>query len=73
MWSFIGSKNQQRWLWHALDHATGQVLAYVLSDRKDAAFLKLNKRPRSKLRGIGPVEIKAVWHCPVLHRGLGRI
>lgn len=41
MWSFVGSKNQQRWLWHALDHATGKILAYVFDDRKDAAFLKL--------------------------------
>ncbi|MBW4542197.1 MAG: hypothetical protein KME43_24125 [Myxacorys chilensis ATA2-1-KO14] len=29
MWSFVGSKPQQRWLWHAIDHHTGQVLAYV--------------------------------------------
>lgn len=27
MWSFVGSKKQQRWLWHAIDHATGAVLA----------------------------------------------
>jgi insertion element IS1 protein InsB len=25
MWSFVGSKHQQRWLWHAIDHHTGQV------------------------------------------------
>jgi insertion element IS1 protein InsB len=43
MWSFVGRKNQQRWLWHAIDHATGKVLAYVLSDRKDAALLKLKE------------------------------
>ena len=23
MWSFVGSKSQQRWLWHAIDHHTG--------------------------------------------------
>src|SRR5881296_2560976 len=23
MWSFVGSKRQQRWLWHAIDHHTG--------------------------------------------------
>jgi insertion element IS1 protein InsB len=27
MWSFVGSKRQQRWLWHAIDHQTGSVLA----------------------------------------------
>src|SRR6266852_1236746 len=25
MWSFVGSKSQQRWLWHAIDHHTGQI------------------------------------------------
>jgi insertion element IS1 protein InsB len=25
MGSFVGSKRQQRWLWHAMDHHTGQV------------------------------------------------
>ena len=29
MWSFVGSKKQQRWLWHVIDHTSGDVLAYV--------------------------------------------
>ena len=41
MWSFVGSKKQPRWLWEALDHHTGQVLAYVCGRRADQAFLKL--------------------------------
>ena len=41
MWSFVGSKQQQRWLWHAIDHQTGFVLAYVLADHKNAAFIQL--------------------------------
>lgn len=41
MWSFVQSKQQQRWLWHALDHHTGAVLADVLSEHKDTAFLEL--------------------------------
>ena len=41
MWSFVGSKSQQRWLWHAIDHRTGQVLAYVFGAREDSVFLKL--------------------------------
>ena len=28
-------------MWHALDHHTGRVLAYVIGTRKDAVFLKL--------------------------------
>ena len=34
MWSFVQSKRQQRWLWHAIDHRTGDVLAYVLAPMK---------------------------------------
>jgi insertion element IS1 protein InsB len=41
MWSFVGSKSQQRWLWHAIDHHTGQILAYVFGTREDETFLKL--------------------------------
>jgi insertion element IS1 protein InsB len=43
MWSYVGSKENQRWLWHAIDHATGKVLAYVLGSRKDVVFLKLKE------------------------------
>jgi insertion element IS1 protein InsB len=41
MWSFVGAKATERWLWHALDPHTGRVLAYVVGPRKDAVFLKL--------------------------------
>ena len=39
MWSYVGNKNNPRWLWHALDHSTGAVLAYVFGRRKDEVFL----------------------------------
>src|SRR6266849_10629110 len=41
MWSFVGNKGHPRWLWHAIDHHTGQVLAYVFGRRQDTVFLKL--------------------------------
>jgi len=41
MWSYVGNKNNPRWLWHAVDHASGQVLAYVMGDRKDRVLLSL--------------------------------
>ena len=41
MWSFVKKKDQQRWLWHAIDHVTGQVLAYVFGERKDKVFNQL--------------------------------
>jgi insertion element IS1 protein InsB len=39
--SFVGKKGNQRWLWQAIDHQTGAVLAYVFGRRKDDVFLKL--------------------------------
>ena len=41
MWSFVRRKSNQRWLWHAIDRVTGEVLAYVLGQRKDEVFLEL--------------------------------
>ena len=41
MWSYVGSKDDPRWLWHAIDHESGKVLAYVFGDHKDAVFLQL--------------------------------
>ena len=41
MWSFVGKKQDQRWLWHAIDHWSGRVLAYVFGRRKDDVFLQL--------------------------------
>ncbi|MGD1861921.1 MAG: IS1 family transposase [Leptolyngbyaceae cyanobacterium] len=38
MWSFVHSKRQQRWRWHAIDHRTGDVLAYVLALHEDQAL-----------------------------------
>lgn len=43
MWSFVESKAQQRWLWHAIEHQSGEVLAYVLASHEDEAFLKLKR------------------------------
>ena len=43
MWSSVRTKANPRWLWHAIDHHTGKVLAYVFGRRKDAVFLKLQQ------------------------------
>ena len=39
MWSYVQRKKEQRWLWHAIDHRSGKVLAYVFGRRKDDVFL----------------------------------
>jgi insertion element IS1 protein InsB len=41
MWSFVGHKKHPRWLWGALDHQTGRILAYVFGRREDRALLHL--------------------------------
>jgi insertion element IS1 protein InsB len=43
MWSYVGKKTNPRWLWHAIDRSTGQVLAYVFGQRKDEVFLQLKE------------------------------
>lgn len=41
MWSFVCNKPNQRGLWHAIDHETGEVLAYVIGQHQDSVLLKL--------------------------------
>ena len=41
MWSYVRCKANPRWLWHAIDHHTGKVLAYVFGRRQDDVFLQL--------------------------------
>ncbi len=41
IWSFVQKKRTQRWLWHAIEHETGEELAYVFGRREDRVFEKL--------------------------------
>ena len=41
MWTFVHNKKEQRWLWYAIDHMSGAVLAYVFGRRKDEVFFEL--------------------------------
>ena len=38
MWSVVGKKAQQRWLWHAIDHTSGVIWAYVCGVHEDEVF-----------------------------------
>ena len=38
MWGFIQNKRNQRWLWLAINHDTGDILAYTFGKRKDKVF-----------------------------------
>jgi len=41
MWSYVKRKTEPRRLWHAIDHRSGKVLAYVFGRRQEEVFLKL--------------------------------
>ena len=41
MWGCVGDNERARWLWHAIDHHTGRMLAYALGNRTDHVFLAL--------------------------------
>lgn len=41
MWSYVGKKAEPRWLWHAIDHHSGTVFAYVFGRPQDAVLLQL--------------------------------
>ena len=43
MRSYVGDKGHQRWLWHAIDHHSGAILAYVLGTHTDTVFVQLKQ------------------------------
>jgi insertion element IS1 protein InsB len=43
LWRDVRCTAHPRWLWHAIDHHTGTVLAYVCGRRQDDGFLTLQQ------------------------------
>jgi len=41
MWSFYGDKKHQLWLWWAMDHDTGEVIAFWFGTREHNNLDKL--------------------------------
>jgi insertion element IS1 protein InsB len=72
MWSYVGKKKAPRWLWHAIEHQTGKVLAYVCGRRRDAVFLELKRllEPFGIMRfhtdhwGAYARQLEPERHCP---------
>ena len=57
MWSYVRNKAQPRWLWHAIDHLSGTVLAYIFGRRKDTVFFELKELLRRLVsRGFTPMD-----------------
>ena len=43
MWGRVYCKKTPCWLWHAIDHDTGEVIAFVMGERKKKVFRQLWK------------------------------
>ena len=43
MGSYVGKKAEPRWVWPAIEHHRGTVLAYVFGQRKDEVWLQLKE------------------------------
>lgn len=50
-WSYVGSKDNQRWTWYAMDKDSGVILAWVNGKRTNKSFEKL-----LKLLGDTPIK-----------------
>ncbi|MEA5466696.1 IS1 family transposase [Leptothoe sp. PORK10 BA2] len=53
----MGSKQQQRWLWSAIDHRSGKMWAYVLAPHENSALLKL----KALLQPFGLTRFYDAW------------
>jgi IS1 transposase len=62
MWSFVGRKKHPRWLWGALDHQSGRILAYVFGRREDQALLQL----KALLKPFGFAAITPTAGVPII-------
>jgi insertion element IS1 protein InsB len=75
MWSFVQRKAPQRWLWHAIDHLSGVVLAYAFGSRADAGFVELKQLLNPF--GLGPFYPDAAGvyerHLPAPAHTVGKI
>jgi len=40
MWSYVQNKKNQRWLWLAVNHENGDIIAYTFGKRQDEVFLE---------------------------------
>ena len=50
LWSFVGQRQQKRWLWIALCRRTRQVVAFVIGDRSAKTCRKLWRRIPAEYR-----------------------
>ena len=71
-WSFVGTKKEPRWLWQAIDHHPGTVLAYVFGRRTEEVLLGLRRlrepfgltRYDTDYWGADERHLVPAGHCP---------
>jgi len=69
MRSFVESRANQRWLWHATDHKAGKILAHTFGKREDKVFVELRTLPepfgirKFHTDGLGTYVRKADCEC----------
>jgi len=54
MWSFVGNKTVQQWIWLAIERRTGLVVGYYIGDRseKSARYLWLSIDPALRAKSL---------------------
>jgi insertion element IS1 protein InsB len=70
--SYVGKKKEPRWLWHAIDHQTGKVVASVVGRRKEEGLQELKplrapfgiERLYTAQWGAYVRQLERVRHCP---------
>ena len=75
MWSFVGSKAHQRWLWHAIDPLSGVGLAYAFGRRAEKVFVQLQKLLKPFGLGHFYTDAAGVYgrHLPASAHTVGKI
>lgn len=76
VWSFVGSKANQAWLWTALCRRTRQIVGWVLGSRDAFTAIELRNAIDERYRSCPTVsdqlESYAAVFPPSLHRSVGK-
>jgi hypothetical protein len=57
MWSFVGSKEQQAWLWHAFEPRSPRIVAWTVGERTDQTCRRLLRQLRGFVRSYASVRM----------------
>ncbi len=70
LWTFVGNKQQPRWIWIALERPTRRVLAWIVGDRSEETAFKLwdllPLTPEQRLKGIFCTDRWRAYDEPLL-------